>query len=198
MKTTTTAWTNCLTNGSMTSFSWGIPLLSSNTDHGSSTFRRMSSPMEQIRFHWNNGWLPWCSKQNRNHRSTMDNKLVFLWIEFFQSNWYITNVYGRIPVIMCFSLSNAVTFAIKQHQSMICSVIFRSIMQVTNVNDVRVYNLTCGQKDVPQVIRILDIRWIGRRTFSSSGSLMTNGRNWRKKQVRVAYASLPSTHTLLI
>jgi len=29
--------------------------------------------------------------------------------------------------------------------------LFRLIMQVTNVNDVRVYNLTCGQKAVPEV-----------------------------------------------
>jgi hypothetical protein len=56
-------------------------------------------------------------------------------------------------------------------------------MQVTNVNDVRVYNLTCSQKAVPQV-------WIQHvyadyhaTWFTYSGLLMKSERNWRKMWV---------------
>jgi hypothetical protein len=37
-------------------------------------------------------------------------------------------------------------------------------MQVTNVNDVRVYNLTCGQKAVPEV-KDIDLILINRIDF---------------------------------
>ena len=35
--------------------------------------------------------------------------------------------------------------------------LFRLIMEVTNVNNVRVYNLTCAQKAVPEVSAINDV-----------------------------------------
>ena len=49
------------------------------------------------------------------------------------------------------------TFAINPEQPMLDASLslsvrpFRLIMEVTNVNDVRVYNLTCAQKAVPEV-----------------------------------------------
>jgi hypothetical protein len=49
-------------------------------------------------------------------------------------------------------------------------------MQVTNVNDVKVYNLTCGQKAVPEVsyVNLLDVIRID---LFSSGLMMRKERN---------------------